>query len=133
MTMAHFQGFIKEVCQPDLVQHLICVEVCKAAQDDPECVGRCVEGTKLIHLFRERFCHLVTGTGAPTSSDCPETCLLAKTFVHFQSGIILTYSGRAGYAAWCTSKTWAEFMKGAAVPVLGITLGLSGLAVAAVV
>lgn len=131
--MAYFQGFIKEVCQPDLVQHLVCVEVCKAVPEDPECIDRCVEGTRLVHLFRERFCHIVAGTVAPTRADCPETCLLAKTYVHFQSGIILSYSTRAGYTAWHTSTTWGEFLKNAAMPTLGITLGLSGLVVAAMV
>ena len=131
--MTHFQGFVKEVCQSDLVQHLACIEVCMTVENDSDCVGRCIEVTHLIHLFRERLCHLVTDTVAPTSDQCSETSLLARSFVRFQSRIILTYSTRAGYAAWRTSETWGAFLKSAAMPMLGLTLGLSGLAVAAMV
>ena len=131
--MLHAREVIKEVCHPHLIQHLVCEEICRrSSSTDSTCADTCVEAAQVAVTFRERFCHLFTGVSAPTSTQCPETCLLARSFVHLQSWIVLSYSSRAAYSAWKTNKTWGAFLKSASVPVLGITLGLSGLAVASV-
>ena len=126
-------ALIREACDPNFVRQLVCQEMCKVAHStNPECPHSCVEAAKVASLFRTRFCKLATGIQA-AEGDCSEAGPLARSFIHFQSTVILGFSCRSAYSAWKATNTWGEFLKRAAVPVIGITLGLSGLAVAIIV
>ena len=126
--------FMKEFCEPQLIQHVLCKEVCKTMSKDAGCFDRCVEAASLVHSLRERICQVFVGTadGSPPQN-CPQTCALARSFIQFQSGIVLTISYRAMYRAWHTSTKISEFMAKSALPVLGVTIGLSGMAVSLLV
>jgi hypothetical protein len=128
------KGLIKEMCDPNLIRHLACMEMCKVSHTTPkpECTDSCVEAFRVASAFRTRFCEMATGIKS-ADADAGSAGLLARTFIHFQSGLLFAYSTHAAVTAYRVSDTWAKFAKAVAVPAVGICLGLTGTFVAVMV
>lgn len=131
--LGRFQEHFQEFCSPDLLQRLACEGMCAEFSTNPECTEKCVEGVGLIHLLRQRICHLIVPAQESDATLDPSARLLARSFIHLQSGILLTLSSRAAYTQWKASKTALECLKNLPLPVVGVVLSLTGFVVAIIV
>ena len=141
--MSHaFGEFTKELCDPLLIPHLMCTEVCKALPSHPECTNTCVETVNTVHQLRDKVCAVVAeiplagpayaSSAAPGGVYAPTYepgCALARSLIHIQGTFLIGVGGHSIVRAWYSSQKISEFISKIKWPALVVGIGLSSIVI----
>jgi hypothetical protein len=125
-------SYATELCDPLLIQHVVCEETCKLAPDDPNCASTCIDVAEIVHKLRETICTMIntqpTGMeGENSSSLSCARCGAARSFIHLQGSILIWFGVHGMYRAWHTANTIREFVCKCGWPVLVLSVGATSI------